>query len=58
MRRAQAMRRALIDLQLRVLDDLGREHGRGADGHDLVVVAVHDQRRHVDLLQIIAEVGL
>ena len=47
-RRAHAVRRALVDLQRRVLDDLGREQGRGADRHDLVVVAVQDQRRHVE----------
>src|SRR5690242_11441680 len=45
--RAHAVRRARVDLQRRALDDLGREPGRGADGHDLVVVAVQDERRHV-----------
>ncbi len=57
-RRAHAVRRALVDLQRRALDDLGREQRRGADRHDLIVVAVQDQRRHVELLQVLGEVGL
>ena len=31
---------------------------RGVDRHDLVVVAVDDQGRHVELLQVLGEVGL
>jgi hypothetical protein len=42
--RAHAVRRALVDLELCVLDDFGRQHGRRADRHDLVIVPVHDQR--------------
>ena len=57
-RRAHAVRRALVDLQRRALDHLGRQHGRGADRHDLVVVAVEDQRRDVELLEILGEVRL
>ena len=56
--RAQAVRQARIDFQRGAFDDLGREHGRGADRHDLIVVAVHDERRHVELLEILGEVGL
>src|SRR2546430_2384378 len=56
--RAHAVRRALVDLQLRVLDQLGGEQGRGADGHDLVVVAVQDQRWHIELLEIFCEIRL
>jgi len=33
-------------------DDLGREHGRGADRHDPVVVAAPDESRDVELLEI------
>jgi hypothetical protein len=49
---------AFIDLQGRVLDDLRCGVSRSADRHDLVVVAVDDQRRNVKLLQILGEVGL
>src|SRR5690242_20473522 len=45
----QAMRRPRIDLQDRSLHELGGKHRRGADRDDLVVVAVDDQRRYVDL---------
>ena len=56
--RAHAVRRARIDLQRGALDELGREQRRGADRHDLVVVAVQDQRRHVELLEVLGEVRL
>src|SRR6266542_6884019 len=46
------MWRSRIDFQRGVLDDLGREHGRRADRHDLVVVAVDDERRRLELLEI------
>ena len=52
------MRRARIDLQGGPLDDLRREQSRGADRHDLIVVAVQDQRRHVELLEILGEIRL
>lgn len=39
-----------MDLQRRVLDELGRERGRGADRHDLVV-AVDNQRRLIESLE-------
>src|SRR6266542_2875243 len=51
------MWRSRIDFQRGVLDDLGREHGRRADRHDLVVVAVDDERRRVELLQVFSLVG-
>jgi hypothetical protein len=38
--RAQAVRRVFVHLQLRVVDQLGGQQGRRADGHDLVVVAM------------------
>src|SRR5215467_2004456 len=34
--RPHPVRRALVDLQGRPLDDLGRQEGGGGDGHDLV----------------------
>src|SRR5262249_52869244 len=46
-RRAHAVRRSLVYLQRRVLDDLRRQQRRSADGHDLVVVAMEDERWHV-----------
>ena len=58
MRVGQAVRRALVDLQTGVLDDLGRGPARGVDRHHLVVVAMHDQRRHVKSLQVCGEVRL
>ena len=36
-----------------VLDDLRRQPGRIVDRHDLVVIAVQHERRHVDLLEIV-----
>jgi hypothetical protein len=30
---------------------------RGADRHDLIVIAMGDQRRHVELFQVLGEVG-
>lgn len=58
MRRAQAVRCTLVDLERRVLDDLGREQGRIGDWHDLIVVAMQDQSRHVKFLEILCEVRL
>src|ERR1700760_2779609 len=43
-RRAYAVGRARIDLEGRILHELGRQHRRVGDRHDLVVVAVEDQR--------------
>ena len=54
----QAVRRAWIDLQRRVLDDLRRHPSGRINRHDLVVVAMDDQGRHVDLLQILGVVDL
>src|SRR5579883_2982488 len=54
----KSMRRAGIDLQSGALDDLGRHHAGGPDRHDLIVVAVDDERRHVDFLQIFGEIDL
>src|SRR4051812_36898049 len=42
--RANAVRRARIGLQGGPFNELRREERRVGDGHDLVVVAVHDER--------------
>src|SRR5262245_45937044 len=54
----ESVPRAFVDLELRLLDDLrGLERGSG-DRHDLIVVTVDDQRRNVDLLQVLGQIGL
>ena len=58
MRAAEAVGRARIDLQGGVLDDLGGEQGRVTDRHDLVIVAVDDQGRNVELLEVFRQVRL
>src|SRR5215813_1017233 len=52
------VRRALVDLELFVLDDFGRQHGRRADRHDLVIVTMKDQRRHIEFLEIFSQICL
>src|SRR5262245_65928788 len=47
---------AFVDLQRRPLDDLRGQERRCGDRHNLIVVAVNDQRRDVDLLQVFGEV--
>src|SRR5271166_5628378 len=56
--RAHPVGRARIDLQRRALDELRGEHGRGADRHDLVVVAMQDQSRYIKSLEVFREVCL
>src|ERR1022692_2824057 len=53
-----AMRGTGINLQRGVLDEFGRGVSRGADRHDLVVVAVDNQGWHVELLEVLREVRL
>src|SRR5262249_50853000 len=57
-RRTHAVRELLVDLQRALLEKLCGKRRRISDGDDLIVVAVHDQRRHVDDLQVFGEVGL
>ena len=52
------MRRTRIDLQGGVLHDFRRHAAGLVDRDDLVVVAVKDQRRYVDLLQVSGVVDL
>ncbi len=54
----EAVGRSRIDLQGRVLDELGGEQGRVADWHDLVVIAMDDQGRNVELLEVFRLVRL
>src|SRR5690242_11103498 len=56
--RAQAVRRAFIDFQCGARDELGREQRRGANRHDLVIIAVHDERGYGDLFEIFCKVRL
>ena len=58
MRVGETMRATRIDLQGPVLDEFGRSVSRGADRHDLVVVAVDDEGWHVELFQVLSEVRL
>src|SRR5690606_14527507 len=57
-RRAHAVRELLVDLERAVLEQLHRLERRVRDRHDLVVIAVQDERRHLDGLQVIGEVRL
>src|SRR5450759_4756765 len=54
----EAMGCARVDLQGRVLPQFRRTERRVADRHDLVVIAVNDQRGHVELLEVFGEVRL
>ena len=52
MRVGQAVGRALVDDQLRVLHEPGGRPSRRVNRHDLVIVAVQDQCWDVKFLQI------
>jgi hypothetical protein len=52
------VREAVIGLQRPVPHQLGRQRAGVDVGHNLVIIAVHDQDRHRDLLQVLGEVGL
>jgi len=47
------MRRALVDLERRVLHEFGLERGRVGVGHDLIIIPRQDQGRHVEFLQVL-----
>src|ERR1035441_2522093 len=57
-RSSDAVRGPGINLQRGVLDEFGRGVSRGANRHDLVVVAMDDQSWHVELLEVLREVRL
>src|SRR5262245_17190786 len=49
---------AFVNLQRRPIDDLRGQQGRCRNRHDLIVVAVDDERRDVDLPEVVCQVGL
>src|SRR5262245_40701538 len=58
MRRDQTVRQSgVVDFR-RAPDQLSRLLRRVLDRHDLIVLAVHDQGRDIDLLEVIGEVRL
>jgi hypothetical protein len=52
-----AVRSARVDLQGSVFDERDRLLGGILDGHDLVVVTLRDENRHVERLEVFGEVG-
>ena len=46
-----------INFERCALEDLGGLERRIGDGHNLVVIAVHDERGNVHLLQVFGEIG-
>ena len=58
MRGREAVRCTRIVDFLRATDESGRLHRRVLDGNDLVVLAMHDQGRDIDLLEVLGEIGL
>jgi hypothetical protein len=58
MRSRDAVRCTWIVDFLRALDESGRLRCRVLDRDDLVVLAVHDQSRDIDLLEVLGEIGL
>jgi hypothetical protein len=57
-RGCEAVRCARIVDFLRAPDESGRFLSRILDGNDLVVLAVHDKSRDIDLLKVLSEIGL
>src|SRR5229473_421956 len=56
--RGHAVRKALVGFQCAILQQLCRQRSRIGIRHDLVVIAMHHQDRHSDLLQVLGEVRL
>src|SRR5215212_10354260 len=54
---AHPMRKPFVDLKRTVPNELGRKQRRVRDWDNLVIVSMHDQHRHVDLREVLAEVG-
>src|SRR5260370_16561576 len=52
------MRSPVVNLEGGALDDFGRKRRRGDNRDDLIVIAVKDQGRHVELLEILGKIGL
>ena len=57
MRRHATMRQPAVGLERAVLEQLHRHWGAVGVGHNLVILAVNDQHRYADLLQVFGEVG-
>lgn len=55
---AHPVRKTGIDLQRGILYELCGHQRRRADRYDLVIVAMKDQGRHIEFLQVFREVGL
>ena len=53
-----AVREAVVRLQRPVREEFRGQWSGVRIGHDLIVITVHHQCRHRDLLQILSEVGL
>lgn len=53
-----SVRRPGIDLEGAVADEIDRLVRCSVDGHDLIIVAVRDQDRHVEGVEVFGEVGL
>jgi len=51
--RAHTVWRTLIDLESCILDQLGRQHSRISNRHNLIVIAMEDECWNVDLLEIL-----
>ena len=51
------MPEAFVDFERALLEQLAGEQRRVRDRHDLIVVSMHDERRHVDALQVFGEIG-
>src|SRR3954468_19841302 len=56
--RRHAVWESFVCLQRAVLHELGGQRSGVGVGNDLVVVAVHHQYRHRDLLEVLGEIGL
>ena len=47
-----------VNFERSALHNLGRHHRGNADWYDLIIVTMHDQCRHVELLEVFSKVGL
>src|ERR1700730_1666824 len=52
------MRQSGVNFERSALHNLGRHHRGNADWYDLIIIAMHNQRRHVELLEVFGKVGL
>src|SRR5579859_1876809 len=56
-RRTETMWRSRINFQRRALHDFRRKHCRSSDWHNLVVISMDDECRHVELSEVFSVVG-